>query len=338
MKTFLSNKSTAAPLATSFASSLAWVIVKLGESSPIAPWRLLFLVEGFPSVIAATIAWSAIPDSPQTAPYLTDREKKVARLRLRSEKSYSSRTRGRTSGLKWRDVLASLIDPVAWTTAAMFFLTNMAYSSLPVFLPTILKEMGHSALVAQAMSAPPYLVAFGMVLLTAKLSDARQSRAFPIAVQALQSAAGYAILALAEPWRLPPILRYVAVYLACAGFFSVVALTVTWSINNQASESRQGGGFALLQIVGQCGPLVGVRLYPDREAPFYTRGMTACAWAMFAVAVLAVLLRLYMTWLNRKLDEKAAETGGAIMEEEGLVSRDSGLVKRDPSETFRYIL
>lgn len=69
--------SAAAPLATSFASTLAWVIVKVGQLSPIAPWRLLFLIEGFPSVIVSVIAWSVIPDSPQTAHYLTRRERRL---------------------------------------------------------------------------------------------------------------------------------------------------------------------------------------------------------------------------------------------------------------------
>lgn len=36
---------SAAPLAISFASTLAWAIVKLGDRSPIASWRLLFLGE-----------------------------------------------------------------------------------------------------------------------------------------------------------------------------------------------------------------------------------------------------------------------------------------------------
>ena len=78
---------SAAPLATSFASSLAYLIVSLAASarSPIAPWRLLFLIEGFPSVLAAAAAWHLIPDSPESARYLTRRERRVARLRLRHQ-------------------------------------------------------------------------------------------------------------------------------------------------------------------------------------------------------------------------------------------------------------
>ncbi|KAK3324149.1 major facilitator superfamily domain-containing protein [Cercophora scortea] len=288
---------SAAPLATSFASSLAWLIIKLGETGPVAPWRLLFLIEGFPSVIIAIIAWNVIPDSPQTARYLTKREKKVARLRLRREKPppsnrpASSSTSPSSSGLKSRDVLAVLHDPVAWLTALIFFLTNMAYSSLPVFLPTILTAMGHTALSAQALAAPPYLAAFLIVLATAHASDSMRARAPLLIAHALASAGGYAVLALAGTrfLRLDPgsMWRYLAVYPAAIGFFNVVVLTIAWSINNQRNESRQGGGFALMQVVGQCGPLVGTRLYPDGDAPYYVVGMGVCAVAMLGVAVLA---------------------------------------------------
>lgn len=339
---------SAAPLATSFASSLAWLIVRFASLGPIAPWRLLFLVEGFPSVVAAVAAWHVIPDSPQMASYLTKREKKVARLRLRHEKptattattASSSASSKPSSGLSARDVLAVALDPVAYLAAAIFFLTNMAYSSLPVFLPKILTSMGHDALAAQALAAPPYLLSFATVLLTAHLSDRLRSRTLPLVFHALASATGYALLALAKPLNLPPVVRYAAVYPAAVGFFNVVVLIITWTINNQASPSRQGAGFVLLQLVGQCGPLVGTRLYPDRDAPYYAPGMSACAAAMLAVAALALALRFYLMRLNRRMDRQEVERGaadGAVVEEE-----EEGLVgpgKREmPVAAFRYML
>jgi sugar phosphate permease len=332
---------SAAPLATSFASTLAWAIVKFADVSPIASWRLLFLVEGFPSVIAAVVAWSVIPDSPQTASYLTAREKKVARLRLRSEKpssSSSSAARKPSSGIKFKELLGVISDPIAWITAAMFFLTNLAYSSLPVFLPKIMTDMGHDTLTAQALSAPPYLIAFFVVLFTAHLSDRLQARTIPLVLHALSSAAGYAVLALAERLHLPPFVRYLAIYPAAIGFFNVVTLIITWSINNQASETRQGGGFAMLQLVGQCGPLFGTRLYPDRDAPYYTRGMETCASAMLVVTVLAIVLRVFLQYQNRKMDRRDLErqAQGETTEQEGLVG--PGKRKRSAAETFRYML
>ncbi|KYK59567.1 hypothetical protein DCS_00699 [Drechmeria coniospora] len=330
---------SAAPLATSFASALAWLIVKFAQRSPIAPWRLLFLVEGFPSIIASVIAWNVIPDSPQVASYLSRREKKVACLRLRNETSSSSENMRPASGLRARQLLAVVVDPIAWITSAMFFLSNMAYSSLPVFLPKVISEMGHSALASQALSAPPYLVAFVVVLITAHVSDRYRARSVFIVFHALSSALGYAALALASTLNLPPSLRYVAIYPAAVGFFNVVTLIVAWSINNQANQTRRSGGFALLQLVGQCGPLIGTRLYPDQDAPYYSRGMRACSCAMLSVAILAVAMRYYLQFRNRRMDSAAAEraAAGVAGEEEGLVA--PGNQKPSPlADSFRYML
>ena len=106
---------SAAPLATSFASTLAWVITSLGQHGPIAPWRLLFLIEGFPSVLVAVFAWIHIPDSPDKAAYLTRRERRVAKLRLRKE--VNSTNQAESMGLKWTEVGQTLLDPKCYFTA-----------------------------------------------------------------------------------------------------------------------------------------------------------------------------------------------------------------------------
>ncbi|KAK5628490.1 hypothetical protein RRF57_004205 [Xylaria bambusicola] len=337
---------SAAPLASAFAGFLAWLILWVGENLPIASWRLLFLLEGFLSIFVATIAWSVVPDSPETAAYLTPRERKIARLRLRHEKeqqhsreqsssssAYKTKPSSSSPGLKAKDVLAAFKDPKAWLTAFMFFLANMAYSTLPAFLPTILQEMGHSELQAEALSVPPNILAFVMVLLVANMSDHMQSRSPFIIMYALLSASGYLLLALARPSEgiISPGIRYFAVYPAAVGFFCVVVLIIAWSVNNQPGESQRGGGFALLQVVGQCGPLLGAQLYPDRDAPFFETGMWACAAAMFGVAVLALVLRVYLVRLNRRLDED--EGTGAEEEAQGLVE-STGRAERG----FRYML
>lgn len=118
---------SAAPLAISFASSLAWLITKAGEHVPIAPWRMLFLVEGFPSVIVAVFAWWYIPDSPGTARYLTSRQRKVARMRLRKEKDVGGQAT-EERGLKWREILDVLVDPKSYLTAVRLILISFCTS------------------------------------------------------------------------------------------------------------------------------------------------------------------------------------------------------------------
>ncbi|KAK3991289.1 high-affinity nicotinic acid transporter [Cladorrhinum sp. PSN332] len=333
---------SAAPLATSFASSLAWAILKLSAKSPIAPWRLLFLLEGFPSILVAGLAFSVIPDSPQTARFLTKREKKVARLRLEDEKAAAVSEQGastdRPRRSAARDALSVFTDPIAWMNALILFLTNMAYSSLPVFLPTILRSMGHDSITSQALAAPPYLASFLIVLATAHASDSIKARGPLLIFHALSSAAGYTVLALSNSsvLHLDPgsWTRYLAVYPAAIGFFNVVVLTITWNINNQRGETKQGAGFALMQVIGQLGPLIGTRLYPDRDGPYYINGMRVCAVAMGAVALLAAVMRWYMKRENARMDRQEEENvdgeeGAALVGEKG---------KRGVGVKFRYML
>ncbi|MCJ1417749.1 hypothetical protein MMC32_004094 [Xylographa parallela] len=325
---------SAAPLATSFASSLAWFITKAAMKVPIAAWRLLFLVEGFPSMMVAVFAWYHMPDSPGTAKFLTQRQKNVARLRLRKEK-YTKQESSEVSGIKMKEIFQTLADPKCYVTAAMFFSCNVAFSSLPPFLPTILEEMGYTALKSQALSAPPYLFSFFVVLLIAYLSDRYRSRSFYVCLSAVLGSTGYVVIAVAG-WRQASAgWRYAGVYAASAGFFSAITIIITWTINNQETDSKKGTGMVMLNIIGQLGPLLGTRLYPDNDKPYYVKGMSVCAGFMLLVFVLSWILRAILARENAK--SRIAYSRIEVMgdEEDGFAMANDGEVEQ---ERFMYIL
>ena len=118
---------SAAPLASSFASSLAWLISKVANHVNIPAWRMLFLVEGFPSIIAAILAWYRIPDTPDTARFLNQREKEIAGQRLSEERNSKART-GTTSKnpkLDWREIREALTDVKCCISAVVVHLKDI---------------------------------------------------------------------------------------------------------------------------------------------------------------------------------------------------------------------
>ncbi|KAI9830616.1 MAG: hypothetical protein M1819_005426 [Sarea resinae] len=304
---------SAAPLATSFASSLAWVITKLGEHGPIAPWRLLFLVEGFPSVMVAAFAWFHLPDSPATATFFNKRERDVAKLRLRKDRPVENDTEGKR-GLRLREILETLKDPKCYMTAMM---------------------MGYSSLSSQALSAPPYLVAFVVVLITAFLSDRHRARSSFICFHALLAAAGYMLIAIAGWCRWPNGWRYFGIYPAAAGFFSAITIIITWTINNQESDSKKGTGIAMLNVIGQCGPLLGTRLYPASDKPLYVMGMSVCA--VFMLFVFALSLGLRMVLAKNNVCRASEYERFGQQEHEGLVGASAEKRFGGP-EPFEYMI
>ncbi|KAF3044488.1 hypothetical protein E8E11_003345 [Didymella keratinophila] len=314
---------SASPLSSAFAGVLAWTITKVASHSPFSPWRLLFLIEGFPSMLVAVWAWSFIPDGPGTIRWLTPRQRKVAILRLRQEKEndeddeYAPK---KPNGINLTEVSQTLQDPKCYLTAFMFFSCNVAFGSVPVFLPTIVRDMGFESMTAQALTAPPYFVAFFVVIATAYFSDRLQTRSTFIVAHALLAALGYVTIAILGYRQSPhTIIRYLALYPAIFGFFSCITVIITWTINNQESDSNKGTGMAILNIIGQFGPLVGTSIFPAREGPWYVKGMAICAGFMFLVAMLAGVLRWVLVRENRKAqqDGSGGLYAGIPLDEDG---------------------
>ena len=181
--------------------------------------------------------------------------------------------------------------------------------------------MHYSALTSQALSAPPYFVAFLVVLVTAFLSDRSRNRSYYIIFHSILGALGYLSIAIGGMLRADSKWRYAGVYPAAAGFFSAITLILTWTINNQNSNSKRGTGVVMLNLLGQFGPLVGTRLYPDSDKPFYVKGMTVCSIFMFLVSLQAWWLRKRLIKENERWTELgiATENGEneALVDENG---------------------
>ncbi|KAJ5375125.1 Major facilitator superfamily domain general substrate transporter [Penicillium concentricum] len=314
---------SAAPLANTFAGALAYGITS-GHAS-LANWRLLFLVEGVPVCAAAVLAWFYLPDSPLDAKFLTEEEKDVARARALQQSGEPDR-KGK---IQWKELAMTLLDVKAWLTALMYFSCNVSFSSLPVFLPTILKEMGFTAINAQGLTAPPFFASFLATIATTWVADRIQQRGLMIAALSMVGGVGYILCATCTSVGV----RYFGVFLAACGVFPSIANILPWVLNNQGSDTRRGGGIILLNLVGQCGPFLGTNIFPDQQAPRYIKGMAICAAFMFFTTLLALCLRVLLVWENRRLDKKY---GPRI--EDTKKSVDTPVAEDNYGANYRFVL
>ena len=89
----------------------------------------------------------------------------------------------------------------------------------------------------------------------------------------------------------------------------------------------------MLQFLGQCGPLLGTRLYPESDGPLYLRGMGICAGFMVVVGILAQALRMVLVREN----ERKVKMDGLGEDGYPLMVRDGRPAVRK-KELFLYIL
>lgn len=76
----------------------------------VAPWKILFIIEGLPTVILAGAAWFYIPDSINTARFLTKREKDVANSFVSRGQQVET---GPNEGIRLEHLLEAFKDPIS---------------------------------------------------------------------------------------------------------------------------------------------------------------------------------------------------------------------------------
>jgi hypothetical protein len=98
----------------------------------------------------------------------------------------------------------------------------------------------------------------------------------------------------------------------------------------------------ILNLIGQCGPLLGTRLYPSNEGPYYVKGQSVCAAFMFFTTLLAFTLRCLLWWENKKLDKQY----GTLAEQKAQAAASTNSGDSKEAETgienygplYRYVL
>ncbi|VVT48638.1 uncharacterized protein SAPINGB_P001877 [Magnusiomyces paraingens] len=330
------------PVSSAFSGALAYFITKHMQTDP---WRLLYLVEGLPTIFLGVLCYWCIPNDSKSARGLTPHEREIAAARSLRQIG----TIERVHKIDWNEGLASLVDVKNLCCMAMFFCINVSFASLPIYLPTIIRDMKHSNASAQGLTAPPYLVAAIATLTVTYLSDKLQQRGYFVAGAYLVAATGYMVLATVDIEHTG--IRYAATFLCCAGVYPCVGVLLSWLGNMHGDDNKRSFAYVLLQLVGQCGPLVGTRVYPATDTPRYTRGFWTCAGCLAASAALALWLRAHLAKLNRIRDnvygplvENAIEMvdSGEEDDDNGFEEDYNGTcgagLEQESHRSFRYIL
>ncbi|CAE7133583.1 unnamed protein product, partial [Rhizoctonia solani] len=281
-----------APLASAFGGLIAYGVQHI--HSRVATWRILFLIEGLPTILVGLVAFLALPSRPETTNRLNEAERKLALSRLKREVAPEG------NAINWKHVIASLTDYKAWIVCLIYQSFSVALASISVFLPSIVQSLGYTNTMAQIMTVPPYVCACIVMMVIAKISDRLKIRGVFVAAALVLSGIGYTILLTVSTAATRT--RYAAIILAVTGTYSGIPISISWSMSNGGSQTRRGVNMAMLNTIGQCMSILGSYIYPSHEGPAYTRGFSICCGFAWWGAALAISLSLLLRLENRRRD------------------------------------
>jgi len=147
--------------------------------------------------------------------------------------------------------------------------TNTGYS-VSFFTPTILTQLGWTAVRAQVLSIPIYVVAAVVSLISAFLSDRLRHRYGFAMLGIFIATIGYIILLAQHTVSVN--VRYFAIYLIVSGGYITQPLTLVWLANNMGGHYKRSINAAMQIGFGNCAGIIASNIYITDQKPTYPVG------------------------------------------------------------------
>ncbi|SPQ24186.1 31066c46-cff1-4d58-ae8a-6a644d8ea200 [Thermothielavioides terrestris] len=292
----------AAALAGSFGGILAYGIGDMAGIVWKNGWRWIFILEGIATVVVSVAAFWFIYNYPDTAGFLSDKEREFIRIRLASDSDAT-----RDERFTWGNVSQALRDPKCWLYGLSFHATSLPLYTFSLFLPSIIKDLGYSSANAQLMTIPPYAFAFLTTIGVAVVSERVGHRAIPIIASSLFAIIGYIILLANTDQSARPGLSYLGTFFAAGGIYPATALALSWPAINVSGQTKRAVANAMQISIGDLGAVIGTQLYRTDTAPRYVLGHSFALGFLVAEIVVSSLLYFMLKRENERREAIAAE-------------------------------
>ncbi|OBT72679.1 hypothetical protein VF21_08564 [Pseudogymnoascus sp. 05NY08] len=269
-------------------------------------------VEGILTVVVAFAAYGFIHNYPKTAKFLTETEREFVQARLKADNDAANHEL-----FSWASVLRAAKDPKCWLYGLAFHTLSLPLYTLSLFLPTIIKALGYTAVQAQLMTVPPYAVATVLTVLVAVASEKAKRRAPFIIGSSVVAIIGYIIL-LSAPSDKPGV-SYVGTIFASAGIYPATGIVLAWPANNVSGQTKRGTANAMQISIGNLGAVLGTQLYRPSTKPRYYLGHGFAAGYLQANILVALTIWAVLARENkRKLESERS----AVVDESPIENDD----------------
>ncbi|KAI9652284.1 MAG: hypothetical protein M1831_007070 [Alyxoria varia] len=293
-----------ASLAGAFGGILAYGIAHMDGVGDYEGWRWIFILEGIFTVLVGALAYLLITNAPTTARWLNETEKSVIHSRLQADSDCTQ-----NEGFTWGNVMAAFKDIKCWLYCFAFHTMSLPLYTLSLFLPTIITALGYTAATAQLLTVPPYAVACLLTVAIAIISARFKSRAPFLIGSSSLAIIGYIILLANRNPTARPGLSYAGAFLAAAGIYPSVALSLSYPAVNVSGQTKRAVANAMQISIGNLGAVLGTQLYRANDGPRYIVGHSFALAYLVGNCIVASAIWFVLTRENRQKEVVLAQEG-----------------------------
>ncbi|KAL5365943.1 major facilitator superfamily domain-containing protein [Aspergillus floccosus] len=260
-------------------------------------WKILFILFGLLTVFWSIVLWFFLPDSPDSAYFLNEKERAFAAPR---PKKFQHTTQ--TKIWKRDQFLETLRDPKSWWFTVFMFNLMVPSGGVTAFSTILVNSFGFNKYTTVLMGLPAVGVQLlSFLIISFITTTVRRARLKCIAGLHVNSLLGILLVKLLpeeKKWG-----RLVGFWLVRA-YTPMLPLTLTLLASNTAGFTKKSTTGAML-FIGYCvGNLVGPQFFLSSEAPIYQTAYTTWMICFVLTIFLSLGMRVYLRWENRRRDRE----------------------------------
>ncbi|KAJ5298601.1 uncharacterized protein N7443_006721 [Penicillium atrosanguineum] len=249
-----------AVLASAFSGLISFGVFQIDDSA-VKGWQWLFIIEGSMTFITGVVGFFLLPDSPQKAWFLNDREREAAVARMLRDASSEVGT-----GFNLKECFRSWNDWKFPIWCIITFTYPVAYATAMNFFPLIVARLGFSTVKTNLWTVAPNLVGAVILLCVAKSSDYFRERTFHIVLSLTISMVGMIILAAIDVLNNKAV-AYFACFLMAAGAYIPSCLVHAWHNNNNVHENSRAANTGFFVGLGNLAGVLSAATFRTEYAP-----------------------------------------------------------------------
>ena len=245
------------PIAQIIGAPISVGLMQWGNTIGYEGWRLMYILEGIPSIILGIVCLKYLTNTPKEAQWLSTEQRTWLMSTLEREEREKEKTED--SNLTKGEMIKQVFkNPLVWIMAMVYFGITSGSNAMFFFLPCVLESFRNTfgmeiTLIQNGMlTAIPYAFAAVGMILWSRRSDRKQERYKHGACAALMAAIAITIaLVVNQPWAIIVGFIFLAI-----GVFS--AINIFWTLPGQTlTGAGAAAGIGLINSVGNLSGFTG---------------------------------------------------------------------------------
>ncbi|KAI6005652.1 major facilitator superfamily domain-containing protein [Pisolithus albus] len=284
-----------ASLTGAFSGLLAAAIMDMDGIGGKPGWAWIFILEGLFTFVFGIFSFFVLPQSPETARFLSPEERRYVVSKLKSSRSISDDDR--KDAFSWVEVLRAIRSPqVLMLCVVVFFEPGTLLFGLAFFEPTIVAGLGYTGNKAQLMSVPPFVLAFVASMISAIVSDRYGCRGLMVIFFAIWCIIGFSMFYATTSEHV----QYASLFFSVTGAYASAPAAITWIANNSAPHIRRASSVAFAFVASNSGGILATWLLGSLSpAPKYTSATITFIVMSVGLVVVPSLNLFYLSRENR---------------------------------------